>query len=299
MSIRDHHPKGAGVTRRIEAGLREIVSASNDPAVLEERYNSLVRISHVVGDKLRRLRAHQSTVPRIVSHDDSETLKVSVAEPDAPWSSTRVEAVNIPGMITNEEAKYYAWLGRFYSGAGEAIEIGPWLGRSTFFIAKSLIANPRFKGRRLNVYDDFVWRTAWMDEYVEPRDRQPNHADFRALFERYTSSISPHLHVERRRLSLNDGNDQVPEFTWSGEPVEVVYLDVGRSFAVNEHWYWILRPSFIPDRTIIVMQDWRLHREVPPQWYNQTKLFTDSKQRELQLIHEVSDGGLAAFLFRG
>ena len=48
-----------------------------------------------------------------------------------------------------------------------------------------------------------------------------------------------------------------------------------------------------------MMQDWRLHREVPVQWYNQTKQFTDSKGNQIELIHELTNGGLATFLFRG
>lgn len=46
------------------------------------------------------------------------------------------------------------------------------------------------------------------------------------------------------------------------------------------------------------MQDWRLHRERPRKWYNQTKDFTD-KNPSLELIHEIKDGGIATFLYRG
>ena len=37
----------------------------------------------------------------------------------------------MPGMITDEEAQYYEWIGTFYQRAGAAIELGPWLGKST------------------------------------------------------------------------------------------------------------------------------------------------------------------------
>jgi hypothetical protein len=47
------------------------------------------------------------------------------------------------------------------------------------------------------------------------------------------------------------------------------------------------------------MQDWRLWREIPEKWFNQTKQFTDSKSHLMEEIHEVSDGGIATFLYKG
>jgi hypothetical protein len=50
--------------------------------------------------------------------------------------------------------------------------------------------------------------------------------------------------------------------------------------------------------TLLIMQDWRAHRERPRLSYNQTMWFTTGPP-EMELIHEVSNGGLAAFLYRG
>jgi hypothetical protein len=69
--------------------------------------------------------------------------------------------------------------------------------------------------------------------------------------------------------------------------------------AVNNSWYKYLRHSFITGRTLLMMQDWRLHRERPRKWFNQTLLFTQSKGSELELLHEVREGGLATFVFTG
>jgi hypothetical protein len=66
---------------------------------------------------------------------------------------------------------------------------------------------------------------------------------------------------------------------------------------VNVAWYKCLRPAFIRGRTLIMMQDWRVHREVPHKWFNQTLLFTEERQNELKLVHEISLGSLATFLF--
>jgi hypothetical protein len=47
---------------------------------------------------------------------------------------------------------------------------------------------------------------------------------------------------------------------------------------MNEAWYNHFKSSFIPGRTLIVMQDWRTHREVPRKSFNQTLMFSESKQ---------------------
>jgi hypothetical protein len=47
------------------------------------------------------------------------------------------------------------------------------------------------------------------------------------------------------------------------------------------------------------MQDWQLYKEQPPQPWNQTKQFTDSKGAALELVHELRDGAVGAFRFHG
>ena len=45
--------------------------------------------------------------------------------------------------------------------------------------------------------------------------------------------------------------------------------------------------------------DWQLYKEEPPQWYNQTKEFTDAKGGSLELLHELEDGNVGTFLYHG
>jgi predicted O-methyltransferase YrrM len=72
-------------------------------------------------------------------------------------------------MISPEECKYYRWLGRFFTGAGAVVELGPWLGCSTVHILAGLERSPGFRDRRLHVFDDFVWRSSWMDRHLPAR----------------------------------------------------------------------------------------------------------------------------------
>jgi hypothetical protein len=171
------------------------------------------------------------------------------------------------------------------------------LGASTAHIAQGLITNPKFDGRRVYVYDDFVWRSAWMDAHLPPDVGLPaDGSDFRPLVEQYAAPYLEHLEVATRRIGT-DGD--VPTLTWEGGPIEMAFVDCGRTFEVNDAWYRALSPHFLPDQTLVVMQDWHTHRQVPARWYNQIKDFTDSLGAAFDFVHEVTVGGVATFLYRG
>lgn len=252
-----------------------------------------------INDKIRQLRSREGVLPNIYGFDKKSKISICVLEEKTPWAGTVVNDCKIPAMISMEEKQYYKWLGQFYSGEGEVVELGPWLGCSTFYILEGLKDNPCFNDKKLHVYDDFVWRSDWMDKYVPESLRPQNRGDFRHLFEMYTGSFNAQMSVEKRKICTYHDNKDLPQLAWGEKPVEIMYVDCGRTFEVNEQWYKIFSGAFIPNRTIIVMQDWRVHREVPVKWINQTKLFTDSKGLVLQQIHELKNGHVATFLYRG
>jgi len=280
--------------------LRNYLLGSEDPQQLEFRHQGLLRLAREIDDKTRRVKARSLTPPPITSVDGGTPLGVHVQDEAAPWRTLDCLPDTIPGMITDQECQYYTWIGRFYSGRGDVVELGPWLGKSTRYILRGLKDNPRFTGRKLHVFDDFTWRASWMNNSVPAAEQLADGQDFRFLFEKYLGDLLPDVAVEQRHIiSQGDGEHVRALEQWNRGPIEILYVDCGRTFEVNEGWYRLFSKSFIPGRTIILMQDWRLHREVPVQWYNQTKEFTDSKGAHLTLIHEVTQGGLAAFLFRG
>jgi hypothetical protein len=166
-------------------------------------------------------------------------------------------------MITHEEEKYYGYIGTLYQGVGEAIELGPWLGKSTVQIVRGLHRSPNFNGRKLHVFDDFVWRPSWMNQCVSEDMRLPEHADFRFLFDRFSHEASPDIIVSRAKIADYDGNESRTQIRWDGRPIEVMYIDCGRTLIANEGWLNIFSKDFIPNVTLLIMQDWRTHRERP------------------------------------
>jgi len=295
MRLWRHGERGA--VRFLASALEHSIDS---PQTAEQVVNEMHALTVRAQDIQRRLGAIGRKLPSdIFRFDDKAKLSASIMSPDAPWLRTPVERIATPSMITSEEAQYFTYIGSFYQGQGRAVELGPWLGASTQHIVLSLAKNPRFAGERLHVFDDFVWRKDWMDQYVPMADQLPRHACFRDLFDRHTATVQHLLDIKRVKISDYDGNERLPSFEWNGDPIEILYVDCGRTMEVNQAWYNRVLGALIPGRTLIVMQDWRLHREVPRKWFNQTLLFTESKGDDLMLLHEVSDGGLATFLFTG
>lgn len=254
---------------------------------------------HIAQIELRRRSAKASAPLNLKSYDGVEVLCRSIQARNPPWNHVLPAEHGIPGMISREEAQYYEYISKFYSGAGEAVEFGPWLGRSTFHIASSLRRNPLFKGHKLHVFDDFVWRPEWMNSYVPAEKRLPLHADFSHLFQEYTAAVKDDIRATKCRLAQFDGNEALPALSWNGKNIEMLFADCGRTLEGNNAWYSMVKKHFIPNRTLIFLQDWGTHQEVPLKYYNQMHMFTGLLADELEIIHEVRDGTLAVFLYLG
>lgn len=290
------------IARRVYSKISSMLLAVSTTSWIEKFSDELLRLRLRCQEVLRQRTARNET--RDISHICSwhgEPVTRSVLENHTPWESVAVAASNIPGMLTEAEKHYYGYIANFYSGAGAVVELGPWLGLSTFHIVSSLHKNPNFSNKPLYVYDDFTWRSSWMDKWLANTDIQPlaNHASFQRLFSRQLGALTNDLVVRRQKICDYDGNEDLPCLQWNDGPIEMLIVDCGRFLAVNEAWWDVFVSSFIPNRTLIIMQDWQNHKQVPEFFWENTKIFTDSKMDQLEMIHEVNFAGIATFLYRG
>jgi len=288
--------------RLVHAFLNNVTnSASGDDAdLLDWLFAAVDQQQVLLEDRIRQIRFSGRLVADGAASGGQPPLQTYLMEDQSPWmqGTGKFDPIAMPGMISEEEARYYEYIGGRYRGHGEAIELGPWLGKSTRHIIRGLDKNPKFFGKQLYVFDDFVWRSSWMNLHIGDREQLPNHADFRSLFEKYVEGIRVRLNVTRGKIADYDGNQKLPQIEWSGAPIEIMYVDCGRTSQVNEAWYRVFSPSLIPDISLLIMQDWRTHRERPRLSYNETYWFT-AAHPELEIVHEVKDGGIATFLYRG
>ena len=279
--------------KKIAISLLNDLSFDSSELFLEDAFTSVDRAQLLIEDRIRHLKFSGR---EIISQ--RAPMQTWIMDGNSPWMSVATPPINMPGMITDEEAQYYEYIGTLYEGSGEAIELGPWLGKSTRHIMRGLQKNPNFASKKLYVFDDFVWRTSWMNPHAPEHQRFLNNEDFRPLFEKFVSDILPDLIISKNKICDYEGNEHLPKIKWDGQPIEIMYIDCGRTLQVNKSWFEVFSPSFIPDVTLLIMQDWRTHRERPRLSYNETMRFT-AAHSEMELIHEVSQGCVATFLYRG
>lgn len=279
--------------------LERFLCRGADLRALQERRNFIHRLRVALDDRMRWLEGAAKPEFQRTADGVTQALPVSIMRTDAPWRAVPPPRHDVPGMITDEESQYYVWLGSHFLGLGEVVELGPWLGKSTLSIVEGLVKSGRFAGRKLNVYEDFVWRSSFMNNYVPPSKHRRDGENFLPLFEEMTTARQEWIRAEARAIQRQSWNAHLPLLEWSGGPVEMMFIDCGKAFLENEAWFRVFSAAFIPNVTLLVMQDWRSHRKVPRQRYAHTWQFTESKAGAFELVHETLDGDVATFLWRG
>jgi hypothetical protein len=173
-----------------------------------------------------------------------------------PWN---VHADEIPpeifapyGMIGDEERRCYYWLARHaLAGEGCIVDAGSFLGASTLCFAAGAAAagHTSFKGGPIvhaydyfKAYDEYVAKA--ISEHVRPRKKgQPYLYIFKEFTQKYEALIEPH-----------PGN--IVEQRWSGDPIELLFIDVAKRTRLNAHIAGEFFPHLVPGRSFLIHQDY-------------------------------------------
>jgi hypothetical protein len=223
-----------------------------------------------------------------------------------PWRSFSVTWINerisrptnlIPGMLYPETKQYYKWLGKNYSGYGEVIELGCWLGSSTACLLEGLSSSDNFRGHKLNVFDSFTWEK-WMDTYVLdmglPIGPFASGESFLNTFMRNCIRWNQLLDVNVCQIHYprQKKKQRLSKLKWDGGPIELLVNDFSHDDWVTREIWKIFSPSFIPGRTIIVYNQYANKNAVALRQFISTKLPL------LMPLHKPH-ASTKAFLFRG
>lgn len=183
--------------------------------------------------------------------------------------SLEFEYSQIPTMISEEEKRYLYFLGKdYWSGFGNIVEIGPWLGGSTYCLAAGFSNNPKRKKEKIVVYDNFIWRS-----FMSQRAKLPlgDGDDFSPFFKKNLKKYSDIvIHKKASLPDENIENDQdailkrqfdhkeIPLITYQDSmPVEILFIDGAKSWAGTIHMFNEFHQSFIKGRTLLVCQDYK------------------------------------------
>lgn len=172
----------------------------------------------------------------------------------SPWISCGYTpppaAVSAKGMLSWDERIMLSWLTAVaYRGRGKIVELGVFLGSSTVSLASGLAQNPAVacKTACIHAFDKF--RGAYEEEFIRSRGLGALDEDggFLGLYE---NEIAAH----RDAVVIHQGD--INAASWSGQPVEILFVDIlkspGTVDAVARNFF----PHLIPGESVVVMQDY-------------------------------------------
>jgi len=157
----------------------------------------------------------------------------------------------LPGMTTPQEQVYLRnYAAGTYSGTGEIVDLGCWLGATTLALAQGLHENAKVHQRqgRIHAYDLFTWDT-WMQPWSHLCARQYTQGEsFLDEFKVRTRGYSENIHIHAGNLM---------EASWSEGPIECVVVDAMKSPDLAKFIVRGFYPSLVPERGLVFHQDFK------------------------------------------
>jgi hypothetical protein len=271
-----------------EAAARETMLA--ELTELIERYDALSLEYDNILDYLRDAKQHLTS---LASEPSPERLA---------WRDEQLGAHTqaVTSMLFPDTQKYYKWLGGRLSGLGDVVELGGWLGAATASVAEGLTANAAFEGRRMYVYDFFLWES-WMRRSIGEKLMTAHPAlrglqvgdDFTDLFLEF---CAPYRHlVEARSCRAPSGNGEessLPSLEWDGAPIELFVYDFGHEYSLIQQAWNVFSPAFIPGKTVVVFNSYGNQRA------EDVRRFCRENRGRLKPVHKPLSSN-KGFLFTG
>ena len=174
------------------------------------------------------------------------------------WNS-QVDPADIftgPGLVSKEECNLlYSLAKDYYTGAGSIVDLGCYLGRSTKCLGTGLLANTAVpnKTSRIYSYDRFSAQEQYLEDYVRNHVRfrledlmRPEGMWFRPIFD---ETIQPFAD------SVQVFEGEFPPLPYDGGPVELLFIDLSKTEALNTAIIEVMFPHLIPGKSVVIHQD--------------------------------------------
>lgn len=155
------------------------------------------------------------------------------------------------GAITPEEKVFIEeFTSTLYSGDGEVVDLGCWLGATTISLAKGLNKNPNPKASRnkIHVFDKFEWEN-WMNDFVKGTDLENRYIQGENFFDEFKKRIIPWSgQIEVYAVDLC-------KTEWIGKDIEFILIDAMKSWDVTNGIVNKFYPYLIENKSYILHQD--------------------------------------------
>lgn len=186
------------------------------------------------------------------------TVNPESLKAEKPWRNYALSRrYEVPTMLSDQELQLLQWAAHHYfSGEGEIVDAGCFLGGSTMALAEGLSMNPAGLDDRHRVHsiDRFiVGEDEIHSPYMAPFSQIEKAGSFRAAFDENTRPLRSFLQVVETDVSL---------YRWDGRPIEILFIDVSKTALLDRHLVRQFYPRLIPGRSLLIHQDY-LWCEVP------------------------------------
>lgn len=155
------------------------------------------------------------------------------------------------GMISSQEQEYLChYASHEYSGQGEIVDLGCWLGSSTVELAKGLQSNPypKASSRKVHAYDIFIWES-WMDACVVGSPFEGKFKPGDSFFQECVDLTQPW----QRQINFHPGD--LNKLGWQGGAIEFLFIDAMKSWELANTIIHEFFSALIPEQSVIVHQD--------------------------------------------
>ena len=138
-----------------------------------------------------------------------------------------------------------------YSGSGEIVDIGCWLGSSTIPLAIGLQQNSAIaiKENRIHAYDIFIWQSSYMERSLIGTPLRGKYTDGDSFVEAFRERIAPWNPLIR----VYPGD--LEQIGWNQDPIEFLFIDAMKSWNLANSILKNFFPSLIPGLSLVVHQD--------------------------------------------
>ena len=153
-------------------------------------------------------------------------------------------------MISEQEQTLlYRLAAERYDGSGAIIDAGCFLGGSTAAFVDGLRANPRkLPQSPVHSYDLFIPDWGVKGPYQPAEDAIPSDGD--STLPRFRELMGDRL--ERVHVHAGDILDD----EWSGGAVSILFIDLAKTWSINDHVNREFFPSLVPHESVVIQQDY-------------------------------------------
>jgi len=216
---------------------------------------ALDKASSIIARRCKYLCRTAATFFAACSRYPLRLLDGRATNPDSLHALSQVMIVSpklrrLHGMTTANEKAYLYWYGKhIFTGKGDIVDLGCWLGSTSISLAMGLERNNHAKtNKHIHSYDEFIWR-AYMDNGTKGTNLEGKYRHGDSFLDEFERRAYPW----RQYIKACPGD--LANVGWHGGPIEFLLIDAMKSWDAASGVVQNFFPALVPGKSIIMHQD--------------------------------------------